>query len=97
MPAKYQNLLLIALLLFLVVLIYRARMQFDRPTGLCLVAWRLTYGGASLIFLTLGLMVWLESPQFGLAWAIPIGIGIAASFAGILMWTGRSCGKKSTG
>ena len=64
MPENYQNSLFCLLLVVLTIAIYRTKMEFSPPKGVCLVAWRMAYFGAGLVFSTVTVLAWLGRREY---------------------------------
>lgn len=81
-------------LLALLILTYRSKMVYDRPTGSCLFAWRLTHAGAAIFFLTIAGVCLFDQLLSPSVWLFLIGSGVAASFTGVLAWNLSSCARR---
>jgi hypothetical protein len=94
MSEKTQGLIFIASLIGVLVMIYRGKMAYEKPKGICLVAGRLASWGAGILFAAIGgVIVWGDQTGMEEILIVPIVIGILLTFSGILMWLTNSCGK----
>ncbi len=76
-------------------MIYRGKMAYDKPKGVCLFGWRLTYFGAGLFFSTVAALVWLGHTSMESLLLALIGIEVICVFSGILLVLTNSTKKKN--
>jgi uncharacterized membrane protein len=93
MSERAQDLIFVASLVGLLLMIYWGKMAYDRPNGMCLIAWRLAYLGAGVFFCAIGGLIWFGHTEAEKVWLMLVAIGAALTFSGIVMWLINPCGK----
>jgi len=93
MPENIQNALFGLFLLAGTIFLYRAKIEYQEPKGVCLTAWRIAAFGFGLVFSTVSVLAYLGDVAQSSLRLAPLGIGAFSALAGILLALTNGCGK----
>lgn len=91
-PGNGQALIFSVILLIAIICIYRARMNYQRPSGICLLLFRIGNLSFGFLFLLMGILALLSDEDAVELIMHAAVVGVFFAGCSIISWHLKSCG-----